>query len=151
MFLVQYDDGIGPEDHRVGRFGPGGAGYGLGLGLRGPHDIGGGIVFQRGGGFGADHSALMVKSMPRLPSSSRLRERMRRDNGGEARGMRRKAWFLARFWSFSSLCYWKKFTEGASLTSQRNLKGVTMSSTRKLSSRLTQLLNYSTAMTTGSS
>lgn len=53
VFLVQYDDGIGPEDHRVGRFGPGGAGYGLGLGLRGRHDIGGGIVFQRGGGFGA--------------------------------------------------------------------------------------------------
>ena len=26
VFLVQYDDGIGPEDHRVGRFGPGGAG-----------------------------------------------------------------------------------------------------------------------------
>lgn len=22
VFLVQYDDGIGPEDHRVGRFGP---------------------------------------------------------------------------------------------------------------------------------
>lgn len=31
VFLVQYDDGIGPEDHRVGRFGPGGAGYGFGL------------------------------------------------------------------------------------------------------------------------
>ena len=48
--------GIGPEDHRVGRFGPGGAGYGFGLGLRRPHDIGGGIVFQRGGGFGAVHN-----------------------------------------------------------------------------------------------
>lgn len=33
VFLVQYDDGIGPEDHRVWRFGPGGAGYGFGLGL----------------------------------------------------------------------------------------------------------------------
>ena len=56
VFLVQYDDGIGPEDHRVGRFGPGGAGYGFGLGLRRPHGIGGGIVFQRGGGFGAVHN-----------------------------------------------------------------------------------------------
>lgn len=36
VFLVQYDDGIGPEDHRVGRFGPGGAGYGLGPWLARP-------------------------------------------------------------------------------------------------------------------
>ena len=56
VFLVQYDDGIGTEDHRVGRFGPGGAGYGFGLGLRRPHGIGGGIVFQGGGGFGAVHN-----------------------------------------------------------------------------------------------
>lgn len=45
-----------PRITASGVSGRGGAGYGFGLGLRGPHDIGGGIVFQRGGGFGAVHN-----------------------------------------------------------------------------------------------
>lgn len=56
VFLVQYDDGIGPEDHRVGVSGPAARATASALAWRRPHDIGGGIVFPRGGGFGAVHN-----------------------------------------------------------------------------------------------